>query len=49
MEMKFCFRIRHQLQINENKSTLFKRKLNKQLRLGQLAEQFVFNQLEGLT
>ncbi|WP_456437769.1 DUF1853 family protein [Psychroserpens sp.] len=36
----------NQLQFHYDSATLFKRPLHKQLRLGQLAEQFVFNQLE---
>jgi hypothetical protein len=36
-----------QLQIS-SKPSFFKRPLDKQLRLGQLAEQFAFNQLEGI-
>jgi len=38
----------HQLQIDDDSTFLFKRSLHKRLRLGQLAEQFVFNQLEQL-
>jgi len=37
-----------QLQMNNKESLLFKRSLNRRLRLGQLAEQFVFNQLEQI-
>ncbi len=38
----------NQLQIHDNDIVLFERPLHKRLRLGQLAEQFVFNQLEQL-
>lgn len=38
----------NQLQVSDTDTLLFKRSLQKRLRLGQLAEQFIFNQLEQL-